>query len=55
VEQQTDEQREQMHKFGIVQSQKTQYTYKGYVYDRLSDALAYAQIDMERGALPRAN
>lgn len=50
VEQHTDEQRAQMQKFGIVQREKTQYTYQGYVYDRLKDALEYARIDTEREA-----
>jgi hypothetical protein len=53
-QQQTEEEREQMQKYGIVQREKTQYTYQGYVYDRLSDALAYARIDTERGVASRA-
>jgi hypothetical protein len=49
-EQQTEEQRAQMQKYGILQRQKTQYTYQGFVYDRLTDAVEYARIDSEREA-----
>jgi hypothetical protein len=50
AEQQTDEARAQMHKYGILARVKTQYTYQGYVYDRLTDAVEYARIDSEREA-----
>jgi hypothetical protein len=49
-EQHTEEQRAQMQEYGILQRQKTQYTYQGYVYDRLTDAVEYARIDGEREA-----
>ena len=45
-----DDDREQMALFGIEAADKTVYTYKGYVYDRLADALAYARIDKAREA-----
>jgi hypothetical protein len=50
MEQQTEEQREQMQQYGVVQREKVQYAYLGYVYDRLTDALEYARIDTEREA-----
>jgi hypothetical protein len=58
-EQPTEEQRAQMLHYGILQRQKTQYTYQGYVYDRLTDAVQYARLDGEReahraGADPRS-
>jgi hypothetical protein len=58
-EQPTEEQRAQMLHYGILPRQKTQYTYQGYVYDRLTDAVEYARIDGElearrAGADPRS-
>jgi hypothetical protein len=50
MEARTDDEREQMAEYGILQSEKAQYTYQGYVYDRLADAVAYARIDTKRNA-----
>ena len=46
----TEDQRAQMQKYGIVESEKPQFTYRGYVYDRLKDALEFARIDTQRKA-----
>ena len=35
-------------KYGIVCKQKTVYSYKGYNYDNLKDAINYAKIALER-------
>jgi hypothetical protein len=37
-----------MAEHGITSSPKTVYYYKGYRYDRLSDALSYAKSDTRR-------
>ena len=37
-----------MAEHGITSSSKTVYYYKGYRYDRLSDALSYAKSDTRR-------
>lgn len=42
--------RQQMDCFGISARQKTVYEYKGYVYDRLADALNYARTETTRAA-----
>jgi hypothetical protein len=34
-----------MAEYGITSTVKTVYSYKGYRYDRLSDALSYARTD----------
>lgn len=52
---QAEEQHQQMAHFGITVEQKTFYHYQGYVYERLADALAYAEIDTARGTLPQTN
>ena len=44
----TEEEKEQVTRFGIEVKQKSVYTYNGYEYDRLSDALNYAKIEEER-------
>ena len=35
-------------KYGIVCKQKMVYSYKGYNYDNLKDAVNFAKIDLER-------
>ena len=37
-----------MAEYGITSTVKTVYQYKGYRYERLSDALSYARIDTRR-------
>jgi hypothetical protein len=37
-----------MAEYGITSTVKKVYTYKGYRYDRLSDALSYARTDTRR-------
>lgn len=37
-----------MAEYGITSTVKKVYTYKGYRYDRLSDALSYARTDTWR-------
>ena len=37
-----------MAEYGITSTVKEVYSYKGYRYDRLSDALSYARIDARR-------
>jgi hypothetical protein len=44
----TDDQNRQMASFGITAETKVVYRYQGYVYDRLSDAVAYAALDTDR-------
>ena len=44
----TEEEQAQMTRFGITVAQKRVYSYKGYKYDHLKDALNYAKIDTER-------
>ena len=44
----TENDRRVMNQYGITYQNKTVYTYKTYVYDRLADALAYARIDSAR-------
>ena len=46
----TEQERQQMIRFGITAETKTLYSYEGYVYERLHDALAYAEIDAGRRA-----
>lgn len=44
-----------MEKYGITAEQKTEYTYKGHKYQKLDDAVRYAEIDQARAtpdALP---
>ncbi len=35
-------------KYGILRKQKTVYTYKGYNYDNIKDAVNFAKIDLKR-------
>jgi hypothetical protein len=37
-----------MEQYGITCERKTMYWYKGYKYEKLTDALNYAKIDTER-------
>jgi hypothetical protein len=37
-----------MAEYSITSTVKTVYSYKGYRYDRLSDAISYARIDTRR-------
>jgi hypothetical protein len=37
-----------MAEYGINSTVKTVYSYKGYRYDRLSDAISYARTDTRR-------
>lgn len=41
----TEEEKALMKRFGITVEQKSVYTYKGYKYEHLKDALNYAKID----------
>jgi hypothetical protein len=40
-----EEEKELMERYGITVEQKTVYSYKGYRYERLKDALNYAKVD----------
>jgi ribosome maturation protein Sdo1 len=40
----TEEEKEMMKRFGITVEQKSVYTYKGYKYEHLKDALNYAKV-----------
>ncbi len=35
-------------KYGILSKQKIVYSYKGYSYDNLKDAVNFAKIDLKR-------
>jgi hypothetical protein len=41
----TEEEKELMNQYGITVEQKSVYTYKGYKYEHLKDALNYAKLD----------
>jgi hypothetical protein len=41
----TEEEKGLMNRFGITVQQKSVYTYKGYKYEHLKDALNYAKVD----------
>jgi hypothetical protein len=44
----TEEEKELIRRYGIVVSHKSEYTYKGFKYERLRDALNYATIEADR-------
>ena len=50
VQDEPENDRQQMDRFGISARQKTVYEYKGYVYERLADALNYARTETARVA-----
>jgi hypothetical protein len=41
----TEEEKELMKRYDITVEQKSVYTYKGYKYEHLKDALNYAKLD----------
>ena len=44
----TEEERQTMAVHGITCETKTVFSYKGYTYDRLEDAVRYARIESRR-------
>ena len=53
----TEEEKELMKRYDITVEQKSVYTYKGYKYEHLKDALNYAKVDAgaaHKSSVPRA-
>jgi hypothetical protein len=46
----TKEEKELIRRYGIVMSRKSEFTYKGFRYDHLRDALNYAKSETNREA-----
>ena len=46
-----DNDRERMRALGITVAHKTVYTYKEFTYERLDDAIRYAEVDAKRDGL----
>jgi hypothetical protein len=46
----TEEERELMKRYGITAEQKMVYTFKGYRYDQLKNAVKYAESEARRRA-----
>jgi hypothetical protein len=44
----TEEEQQQMTRYGITAEEKTVYRYRNYKYENLAEALNFARIDSER-------